>query len=253
VAIVTGGSSGIGLALTNHLIAKKWHVFIVDLQQPVLPVLPDLTTFLSADVSDWDQLAAAFEKAHARFSRLDFCALNAGIDDRDDIFRSISSGDLPPRRPNMRTFEVNLFGPYYGLKLAAHYMSRNPEPVAQGGKVVVTASVSGFRAHPLLPQYSSTKYGVLGLVRALAPAAKEVNIRINCLCPAVTATGLPPPGLMEKLPESIITPMSTLLRGFDELAEFDRLATEGRAKWVSQGQSGASVEGNLEELYYREE
>lgn len=123
VAIVTGGSSGIGLALTNHLIAKSWHVFVLDVQPPVLPLLPESSTFIKTNVASWDELASAFQAAHDKFSRLDFCALNAGIDDRDDIFSTISKDPArPPRKPNMLTFEVNLFAPYYGLKLAAHYM-----------------------------------------------------------------------------------------------------------------------------------
>ncbi|KAI3395365.1 hypothetical protein diail_1421 [Diaporthe ilicicola] len=254
VAIVTGGSSGIGLALTNHLATKKWHVFILDIQAPISPPPAESTTFLQTDVSDWDQLASSFQTAHARFSRLDFVALNAGIDDRDDIFVSIS-GDVarPPRRPNMLTFAVNLYSPYYGLKLAAHYMSLNN---ARGGKVVITSSVAGFRAHPPNPQYSSSKYGLLGLARAVAPAAAAVGICVNCVCPAVVATGLAPPGLMEAFPESIVTPMATMMRAFDELGEFDRLARggrEGREAWVSSGPSGAVVEANLQDLVYREE
>lgn len=254
VAVVTGGSSGIGLALTNHLVAKHWHVFIFDIQPPILPVLPDSTTFLKTDVSEWEDLASAFATAYAMFNRLDFCALNAGIDDRDDIFSSISRDPAkPPRKPNMLTFEVNLLGPYYGLKLAAHYMSLNPKPVPQGGKIVITASAASFYSHPLVPQYSATKYGILGLVRSAAPVAKEVGIRINCLCPAFVRTGLAPPGLLDAMPASVTTPMSTMLRAFDELAEFDKLAKQGRAKWVSQGHSGAAVEGSLEQLHYREE
>lgn len=69
VAIVTGGSSGIGLALTNHLVTKNWHVFILDIQAPISPTPAECTTFLQTDVSDWDQLASAFQTAHARFSR----------------------------------------------------------------------------------------------------------------------------------------------------------------------------------------
>ncbi|KAI7779767.1 hypothetical protein LA080_000364 [Diaporthe eres] len=260
VAIVTGGSSGIGLALTNHLATKNWHVFILDIQAPISPTPTESTTFLQTDISDWDQLASAFQTAHARFSRLDFVALNAGIDDRDDIFASIS-GDAarPPRRPNMLTFAVNLYGPYYGLKLAAHYMSL---PAAQadnntgtgGGKVVITSSVAGFRAHPPNPQYSSSKYGLLGLSRAVAPAAAaRAGIRVNCVCPAVVATGLAPPGLMEAFPASIVTPMATMMRAFDELGEFDRLAKDGREKWAGSGPNGAVVEVNLQDLIYREE
>lgn len=69
VAIVTGGSSGIGLALTNHLVTKNWHVFILDIQAPIYPTPTQSTTFLQTDISDWDQLASAFHTAHARFSR----------------------------------------------------------------------------------------------------------------------------------------------------------------------------------------
>lgn len=258
VAIVTGGSSGIGLALTNHLVAKDWHVFILDLQPPILAVLPEATTFLPTDVADWDALAASFATAHARFHRLDFCALNAGIDDRDDILASLSR-DLarPPRKPNMRTFEVNLWGPYYGLKLAAHYMTLNPAPVPHGGKIVVTASTAALYAHPLVPQYTATKYGLLGLVRAAAARAAEpaldVGLCINCLCPAFVRTGLAPPRLSEAMPPEATTPMSTMLRAFDELGRFDELARVGRAAWVAEGPSGAAVEASLEELYYREE
>lgn len=254
VAIVTGGSSGIGLALTNHLIAKEWHVFILDIQPPILPVLPESSTFLKTNVSKWDELASSFQTAYSKFSRLDFCALNAGIDDRDDIFKSISKDPTTlPRKPNMSTFEVNLYGPYYGLKLAAHYMSHNPGPAVQGGKIVITASAAALYAHPAIPQYSSSKYGALGLTRSIAPVAEQVNVRVNCVCPAVVATGLAPPGLLEVYPESLITPMTTILRAFDELGQFDRLAKEGRESWVAQGPSGAAVEGNLHDLFYREE
>lgn len=293
VAIVTGGSSGIGLALTLHLATKDWHVFILDVQEPISAVPTESVTFLQTDISDWDQLASAFQTAHSRFSRrmsrpspaidtyphllrlshhhrlstnrltphvtVDFVALNAGIDDRDDIFSS-TSGDpaRPPRRPNMLTFAVNLYGPYYGLKLAAHYMSlladKNGTATPRGGKIIITSSVAGFRAHPPNPQYSSSKYALLGLTRAVAPsAAARASIRVNCVCPAVVATGLAPPGLMESFPASIVTPMATMMRAFDELAQFDRLAADGKEEWVASGPNGAVVEANLEELIYREE
>lgn len=69
VALVTGGSSGIGLALTNHLVTKNWHVFILDIQAPISLTPTESTTFLQTDISDWDQLASAFRTAHTRFSR----------------------------------------------------------------------------------------------------------------------------------------------------------------------------------------
>lgn len=168
--------------------------------------------------------------------RLDFCALNAGIDDRDDIFKSIRYRqsfkvhmsasithpflvlvetqtthqryafsifrrpfDFMPvshadaqmltqmQKPNMQTIDVDLIAPYYGCKLAAHYLSLDstaagkPKP---GGKIVVTASAAGIYPAPFVPQYGMAKTGLVGLVRAFAPNARQVNITVNAVCPA---------------------------------------------------------------------
>ena len=68
----------------------------------------DNTKFIKCDVSSWDDQAAMFQQAYEWQGRLDFCALNAGIDDRDDVFQSISSDSTkPPKRPNMKTIEVS--------------------------------------------------------------------------------------------------------------------------------------------------
>lgn len=246
VALITGASSGIGLALTKHLLSKSWFVVMADLNPPAAS-LPG-TLFIKTDVSSWDNQAMTFQQAFEQHTRLDFVALNAGIDDRDDIFNSISSSSTtPPRKPNMLTFHVNLFAPYYGLKLAAHYMSLNPVP---GGKVVITASAAGLYALPTIPQYSAAKHGLVGLTRSLGPVAQNVGIRINAICPAIVRTGLAPPGLMDAFAEEQVTPMSTIMRAFDELGDLDRV---GENDWVAKGHSGQIVECSLGNLYYREE
>lgn len=114
--------------------------------------------------------------------------------------------------------------------------------------------MAAFAADSVTPQYNASKYGALGLTRAVSRAAAEAaDIRVNCLCPAMVATGLAPPGLLDAFPDELVTPMSTMLRAFDELAEFDALAGPGgRAAWVRHGPSGAAVEGNGGELIYRD-
>ncbi|KAF2157288.1 NAD(P)-binding protein [Myriangium duriaei CBS 260.36] len=240
LAIITGGSSGIGLALTQHLLTLSYRVAILDLQPPLTRLPQDTTLYIPTNVASYPALASAFAKAHSWAGhRLDFVALNAGIDDRDDIFASLSQDvENPPKAPNMLTFEVDLYGPYYGLKLAAHYMALNT-PV-KGGKVVITASAAGLRGAPVIPQYSACKHALVGLTRSLAPRAKPHGITINAICPAIVATGLAPPGLMDKFAPEQVTPMSTIIRAFEEL-------------WVRGGHNGQVVEADLGELYYRQQ
>ena len=251
-AIVTGASSGIGLALAKTLVERGFKVVIADLREPKDEV--DGTLFVKTDVSSWDQLAAMFKKAYDWQTRLDLCALNAGVDDRDDIFHTISSDSArPPKRPNMLTFGVNLNAVYYGIKLAAHYMSlpssQGGKP-SSGGKIVVTSSGAGFFPTPVLPQYAATKHGLIGLVRSLAPVSAPVNIRINAVCPyMVAATGLAPPGSMDGFGDDKTTPMSTIMRCFSEVLDLDNVSSPN---WINGGKNGETVEGRMQELIYHQ-
>lgn len=247
VAIVTGASSGIGLALTKHLLSQNWSVVLLDIQKPPsAAALPDDTSlYIHCDVGNWDSQAIAFEQAFKWKGRLDFVALNAGIDDHDDIFRAAALdlaefGNHAPRRPDMSTFDVNLMGAYYGAKLFTHYYLRNPSKIRKTGCIVMTSSMAGLYPHAAVPQYTASKYGIVGLVRSLAPTALEVSgIRINAICPAFVPTNLAPPGLMEAWPKEGITPMSTIMRAYEELLDEEKA-------W-----NGQCVEASLEELTFR--
>ncbi|KAG9527925.1 NAD(P)-binding protein, partial [Aureobasidium melanogenum] len=259
VALITGGSSGIGLALTKHLLAKSWNVFIADINPPPSSELSNFPAssyhFHATDVSSWDAQASAFATCWSMFGRLDFCALNAGIDDRDDIFYSTSNDlNTPPTKPNMKTFEVNLYGPYYGTKLAAHYMALNKplngQSSGKGGRIVVTASDAGLWALPAVPQYTATKHAIVGMVRAMAPSAAEAGVSINAVAPALTPSNLAPPGLLENYPKEALTKMETLMKAFDALGRFDKVETEG---WGGQEPNGQVVEGRGDDIHYKNE
>ncbi|KAI5199580.1 NAD(P)-binding protein [Aureobasidium subglaciale] len=259
VALITGGSSGIGLALTKYLLSRSWHVFIADINPPPASDLSDYPSsshqFHITDVSSWDAQSEAFAACWSTFGRLDFCALNAGIDDRDDIFYSTSNDlDSPPRKPNMKTFEVNLSGPYYGVKLAAHYMALNKSLSGRGdgkgGRIIITASDAGLWALSPIPQYTATKHAIVGLVRALAPSAAEAGVSINAVAPALTPSNLAPAGLLESYPKEALTKMETLMRAFDALGRFDHVEAEA---WGGQEPNGKIVEGRGDDIHYKGE
>lgn len=220
VAIVTGASSGIGLALTEHL-SKGWRVILADIQPPLKTdnLTSDNSLYIKCDVSSWESQAAMFSQAFSWASRLDLVALNAGIDDKDDIFNTLDPIN-PPVKPNMATFDVDLLAVYWGVKLAAHYINR----AGNGGHIVITASGAALYPHHAIPQYSAAKAGCVGLVRSLAPVAIKKDVGIHALCPAMVPTNLAPPGLMEGYIKGggVITPMTTILRAYDAMIEPDQ-------------------------------
>ena len=209
------------------------------------------TQYIKCDVTSWDDQVNAFKQAYEWQGRLDFAALNAGIDDRDDIFSSISSDSArPPSKPNMKTMDVLFTGTYYGIKLASHYMSLDSREAGKpkiGGKIVVTASAAGIYVLPHVPIYCAGKHSLVGLVRSLGPKGAAVNIRINAVCPALINTNILPSSLKESFTEEMYTPMATIMRCFSELADLDNVTRED---WVEQGLSGETVEGNQQELIW---
>jgi len=155
-----------------------------DLNEP--PISSPQLTHVKLDVTSWQQLSDFFKKANDLHGRIDHAFANAGIGPTtsylDEDFDK--AGNL--LEPKTRTLDVNLKACINTVYLALHYMKRQKN----GGSVVITASASsiqGFRA----ADYGVAKHGVYGLMRNLAVQLHpELPIRINCLAPMWTATGM---------------------------------------------------------------
>lgn len=167
-AIVTGGTRGIGGAVTARLRQEGWHVIPTARHAPAVKD-PD---FVACDVGDVGQVQALF----ARVDRLDALVNCAGIagtntlDGDDVLWHAIVNS--------------NLNGTYYCCKAAIPLLPDG------SGRIVNIGSVLGLRGVPDQTAYCAAKHGVVGLTRALALAVAARGITVNVLCPGWVDTDM---------------------------------------------------------------
>lgn len=147
VAIITGAASGIGLALTRHLVSQGWRVAMADIDAVAgtqySSELGADTIFLQTDVSRYADQAELFHKAFIwGGNRLDFFAANAGIDDKQSLYETDEAVDAEgkPKPISLKTISVDLDAVIQGVWLFKYYARKNKVP---GGKAVITSSAAG--------------------------------------------------------------------------------------------------------------
>jgi 15-hydroxyprostaglandin dehydrogenase (NAD) len=276
-AIVTGGGSGIGLALVKHLLANpdtNWRVVIADIRadawDAIKPQFPDLerVKFVQTDVADWDSNLSLFKAAYSWKSpgfhgeRIDFTALNAGTGDREFVLQPTDL-DADPEKPNTLCMDVNFTSVIYGVKLFVHFARKTKKAAAAhphqleqfNPNIVITASCVGIYKFPVAPQYNASKSACVAYTRAIGDALlSHENIAVNAIMPAYVDTPLVPVNLTKRWPEKYITPLSTMMRAYDELmAEKGHVVQDGK----SDGKDGVvktaqTVECVVDKLFYRD-
>lgn len=185
VAVVTGASSGIGLATARRLVAAGATVIGVDRDEPglaaahgelgVIPVVADVSR---PDV--WPTVLGAVERAaEVAPGGVAVVHLNAGI----------ASG-----QPDLLAMDVDAYRRIMGVNVDhVVFGAQALLPLLEadgGGALVVTASLAGLVAFAADPVYTATKHAVVGLVRALAPHWAPRGVRINAVCPGMVDTPL---------------------------------------------------------------
>lgn len=181
-AIVTGGGSGIGAALTRALVRDGAYVVCADLDlaaaESVVAGLggPGRAVARAVDVTAADQVQAAVDAVVAEHGRLDLIFNNAGI-----TFLG-NTEDLTLAQWNA-IIDVNVRGVVHGVHAAY------PQMIAQGGgHIVNTASMGGLMAAGLMTSYVTTKHAVVGLSLALRTEAAAHGVGVTVVCPAAVDT-----------------------------------------------------------------
>jgi NAD(P)-dependent dehydrogenase (short-subunit alcohol dehydrogenase family) len=153
-AIITGGSSGIGLAAVKLLTRKGATVHVLDINPPSDDdALPDGVHFQRCNIAIWAELRDAFDSVSGP---IDFAFANAGVSEEADYFADTHDDDGRLAEPAYRVLEVNVRGVYNFVKLSLSRMRKEKTP----GSIVITTSASGYAPEQSLPVYSSGKLAV---------------------------------------------------------------------------------------------
>jgi NAD(P)-dependent dehydrogenase (short-subunit alcohol dehydrogenase family) len=184
-ALVTGAGSGIGFAVTVALARRGVRVLGVDVDRDGLARVGEavgdrspLPITVTADVSDWDQLAAAFERADRDLGGLDIACNVAGVNTGRPRFPDCE------RTRWERTLAIDLRAVLAGTQLAVQLLRRRG-----GGVIVNIGSLGGLAPFPADPPYAAAKAGVVALTHSLG-FLKDDGIRTVCLCPGMVDTPL---------------------------------------------------------------
>jgi NAD(P)-dependent dehydrogenase (short-subunit alcohol dehydrogenase family) len=206
IGVITGGASGIGLAVAEALIAEGMKVVLADIDAPKLRDVEARLTESGAEVATMicnttaePEVNALAEYALEQFGAVHVMFNNAGIGGVGDAWTD-------PIELWHRVVDVNLFGVVHGIRAFLPIMQQ------QGvGHIVNTASIAGLNAAPGIAPYVATKHAVVGLSESLFLELEAIGspVSASVLCPGFVKTDL-----MNKEPATVDSPMAQILNEF---------------------------------------
>jgi 3-oxoacyl-[acyl-carrier protein] reductase len=182
VALVVGGGSGIGAAVSRRLVEEGAAVVVADLEGAAVRV----------DVADPVEVDRVVERVVAEHGRIDVVVVTAGIDDpvaKDEIGAAAAAGrpvDVLTTLDDVRwrrVMSVNLDGTFHVLRAAARIMV-----VQRSGSIVLTGSSAAFDTLVGYPHYAASKAGVHALAQAAAKELAPHGVRVNVVAPGPVDT-----------------------------------------------------------------
>jgi len=178
VAVITGGSSGIGLATAQRFVNEGAHVYITGRRQAELDkavtAMGSAVTAVKGDVSNLEDLDVLYRRIAADRRKVDIVVANAGF---------VEWGYLPTATPEHfdKTFNINARGVFFTVQKALPLMN-------DGGSVILVASGVHLKGIPQYTVYGATKAAVRSFGRSWAAELKGRKIRVNTLSPGATDT-----------------------------------------------------------------
>ncbi len=183
VAVVTGGTKGIGYAIAESLVKAGAKVFVCsrtreDVEQAVakLSEIGDAAGKL-CDVRVDVQVKAVLESCEKRFGGVDILVNNAGMGIFSKTVEELSGDEF------RQTLETNLFSVFYACHYAVPMMKKRG-----GGYIFNISSLAGQNAHPKMAAYNASKFGLNGFTEALMQEVRQDDIKVSYICPGSVNT-----------------------------------------------------------------
>lgn len=179
-AVVTGGARGIGAAVVRALVAGGARVMVGDLLDDegkrLAESLGDAVSYRHLDVTDKADWEVLLEEAEAMFGPLAILVNNAGI---------LEFGGIDEQSPASfrHVLDVNLYGPWLGMHVAAPLLRR-----AGGGVIVNISSTAGLVGYSSIGGYVASKWGLRGLTKAVALDLSAAGVRVCSVHPGPIRT-----------------------------------------------------------------
>lgn len=178
VAVVTGGSSGIGLATAQRFVKEGAYVFITGRRQAELDKAVELigsnVTAVQGDVSNLADLDRLYAAVKSQKGKLDIVVANSGIVDPKTI-------DAADEAHYDKTFDINSKGLFYTVQKALPMMGK-------GGSIILMSSVASVKGIAGYGTYSATKAAIRSFARTWTVELKERGIRVNTVSPGPVDT-----------------------------------------------------------------
>jgi 3-oxoacyl-[acyl-carrier protein] reductase len=183
VAIVTGGVSGIGLAIAQRFADSGATLSLWDRDAPALGRLAKelgaktKVHTANVDVANYQQVVAAAKDTASALGKIDILVNSAGVAGANAMLWEFPVDEW------IRVHNVNLHGVFYTCREVVPHLQRNGF-----GRIVNIASIAGKEGNPSASAYSSSKAAVIGLTKSLGKELAKQNITVNCITPAAVKT-----------------------------------------------------------------
>jgi NAD(P)-dependent dehydrogenase (short-subunit alcohol dehydrogenase family) len=199
-AVISGGASGLGLAVVERIVSQGGKAAILDINQEIGEKIaskkPEQVLFIKTDISQESDVDLAVDKAVEQFGSLNLAVGCAGVLGAGKI---ISKKGPMPADYFRKVIDINLMGTFLLTRAAARHMQNNqPDENNESGVIVHTASIAAYEGQLGQVAYSATKSAIVGMMLPLAREFARSGIRCMAIAPGMFETPM-----MANVPDEI--------------------------------------------------